>query len=115
MVIYAGNLLGAVTFGVFAKGNMVTGLDDLIGGILTVFGMSFMFGGIFCCVDMFFKNRAWCGLFGSLMIGMIFMPALMIPFGSPLVFGGLALVAGFISLCVFPSVAALVMDKSDLI
>lgn len=113
IMILAGYVLGAAVFGVFTGADFTSGLFDMLCAVIAKAGMMFLFSGIYVCVAALFRNKVWFSVFGILAATMLFIPALLITLGTPLIMAGLSIAAGVIGLFVFPGIAALIMNKLD--
>lgn len=113
ILILVGYVLGAAVFGVFTGADFTTGLFDMICAVLAKAGMMFLFSGIYICVAARFRNKVWFSVFGILAVTMLFIPALLISLGSPMIMAGLSVAAGVIGLLVFPGIAAMIMNRLD--
>ena len=113
IMILLGYVLGAAIFGVFTGADFTTGLFDMLCAVIAKAGMMFLFSGIYVCVAALFRNKVWFSVFGILAVTMLFVPALLISLGTPLIMAGLSIAAGVIGLFVFPGIAALIMNRLD--
>ena len=112
-MILLGYVLGAAVFGVFTGADFTSGLFDMLCAVVAKAGMMFLFSGIYVCVAALFRNKVWFSVFGILAATMLFIPALLMSLGSPLIMAGLSIAAGVIGLFVFPGIAALIMNRLD--
>ena len=109
-------VLGAAIFGAATGGKFtVSGFGEMLAGAIGKSALMLMFCGMYSCVDVLFKNKAWLSVCGSVAVGVLFLPAMMIQLGGPYGMAGLSVAAGLICLAVFPKISAGLMKSRDIL
>ena len=109
-------ILGAAVFGAAAGGEFTaSGFGEMLAGAVGKSALMLMFCGMYACVDVLLRNHVWFAVCGSVAVGVLFLPAMMITLGSAYTMAGLSIAAGLICLAIFPRVAAFIMKQRDIL
>ena len=87
----------------------------MLAGAVGKSALMLMFCGMYACVDVLLRNHVWFAVCGSVAVGVLFLPAMMITLGSAYTMAGLSIAAGLICLAIFPRVAAFIMKQRDIL
>ena len=116
LIMVAGYVLGAALAGLLLHSTYATGFGDLLMAVLSKAAMGLFFSGLFVCVDIPCKHRAWLAVMTTCIIAMLFAPAMlgtaMMP---PIAAAGMSLAAAAIGVVAFRALALLIMNGRDLV
>ena len=115
-ILLAAYVLGAVLFALMADASFASSIFGLVAAVVSKAALMFFFSGLFVCVEILAKRRAWLSVTYTLLAAMLFFPALLVTSIMPTAAGaGLCLVAMPLGIVGFNALARLVMSRQDLI
>ena len=115
-ILIAAYVVGAALFALMADASFESGLLGLIVAVVSKAALMFFFAGLFLCADVIAKRHAWLAVTLTLLVGMLFFPALLATAIMPAAAGaGLSLVAAPLGAAGFCALASFLMGRQDLV